>query len=234
MKYLWVGFLLFLFSATVSAQQNDWANFGKYTEQNKSVKPGTVVFLGNSITEGWASSRPDFFKKNNFTGRGISGQTSSQMLIRFRKDVVELKPAAVVILAGTNDIAQNTGYISLENILGNIRSMVEIAKANGIRPVLCSVLPACEFGWRKEIKPATEVTTLNAMIKVYAQENNLPYVDYHSALKDEGDCLPKKYADDGVHPNAAAFEIMESLVLKTLQQPTTPRRPIRRTRTRSV
>ena len=231
MRYLLICSLAFIFSYNAFAQQNDWANFGKYAEQNKEVRPGTVVFMGNSITEGWASLRPDFFKKNNFTGRGISGQTSSQMLVRFRKDVLELKPRAVVILAGTNDIAQNNGYISLENILGNIRSMVEIARANGVRPVLCSVLPACEFGWRKEIKtPAQEVATLNAMIKVFAQENNLQYVDYHSALKDGGNCLPKKFADDGVHPNAAAFTIMEELVLKALQQPPMQRRPIRRSR----
>src|SRR5580765_2917486 len=132
-------------------RKNDPANFEKYADANTSVKPGSVVFMGNSITEGWARQRPDFFSANNYTGRGISGQTSSQMLVRFRQDVISLKPKAVVILAGINDIAQNIGFISLENILGNIMSMAELAKANGIKPILCSVLPAAAFPWRKEI-----------------------------------------------------------------------------------
>lgn len=190
----------------------DWANFGKYAAANKTIKSGTVVFMGNSITEGWAAQHPDFFKNNHYTGRGISGQTSSQMLVRFRQDVVDLKPIAVVILAGTNDIAQNTGYISLENILGNIISMVELAKANHIKPILCSVLPAYQFGWRKELQPADDIIKLNNMIKAYAQKNYLPYIDYHAALKDDRNGLPEKYAKDGVHPTDAAYRIMEQMV----------------------
>ncbi|MCU7693557.1 SGNH/GDSL hydrolase family protein [Haoranjiania flava] len=202
----------------LSAQDSntDWANFAKYAEANKTVSPGTVVFLGNSITEGWANTHPQFFKQNNYTGRGIGGQTSSQMLVRFRADVINLKPKAVVILAGTNDIARNTGYIALENILGNIISMCEIAKANNVRAVLCSALPAYQFSWRKELQPAKDIITLNAMIKDYAQKNNITYVDYHSALKDERDGLPEKYAGDGVHPNSDAYLIMENLVQKAL------------------
>lgn len=215
---LWGLFLVFIaFSQT---QKYDWANFGKYEEANKSEAKGGVVFLGNSITEGWAAQRPEFFKSNNYICRGISGQTSAQMLVRFRADVIELKPTTVVILAGTNDIAQNNGYISLKNILGNIISMAELAKANNINVVLCSVLPATEYGWRKEIKPVDDIIQLNQMIKEYATQNKIPYVDYHSALKDERNGLPQKYADDGVHPNKEGYAIMEVLVKNTIGKKT--------------
>lgn len=209
--------LFFLLSLMVinlsnAQQKTDWANFGKYEEANKTAPKGGVVFMGNSITEGWVNTHPEFFSKNNYIGRGISGQVSSQMLVRFRRDVIDLKPKAVVILAGTNDIAQNNGYISLENTLGNIISMCELAKANNIRPILCAVLPAYEFGWRKELKPADEVIALNKMIKAYADDNKITYVDYHSAMKDERNGLPEKYARDGIHPTPAGYAIMESLV----------------------
>lgn len=198
--------------ACFAQQKNDWANFARYEEANKTTIKGGVVFMGNSITEGWASQHPDFFTKNNYIGRGISGQVSSQMLVRFRQDVINLKPKAVAILAGTNDIAQNNGYISLQNVMGNIISMCELAKANKIRVILCSVLPAYQFGWRKELQPANDIIELNKMIKAYALANKISYVDYHTALKDERDGLPEKYAKDGVHPNSDAYLIMEKLV----------------------
>ena len=208
-----------IFLALISFAQNqkhDWANFGKYEEANKATQKGAVVFMGNSITQGWAEKRPEFFKDNNYIGRGISGQTSSHMLVRFRRDVIDLKPTAVVILAGTNDIALNNGQISLNNVLGNIISMAELAKANNIDVVLCSVLPASGFSWRKEVSPANDIIQLNQMIKYYADQNKIPYVDYHSALKDENNGLPKKFAGDGVHPNVDAYKIMEQLVQKAL------------------
>ena len=126
--------------------------------------------MGNSITEVWANMRPDFFKNNSFVGRGISGQTTPQMLVRFRQDVIDLKPEAVVILAGTNDIAGNTGPMTLEMILGNIQSMAELAHANGIKVILCSVLPAYDYPWRPGLKPNVKIPALNEMIKAYAKE----------------------------------------------------------------
>lgn len=197
---------------SIAQQKNDWANFSKYEEANKIAPRGAVVFMGNSITEGWVNTSPDFFKNNNYIGRGISGQVSSQMLVRFRRDVIDLKPRAVVILSGTNDIAQNNGFITLENTLGNIISMVELAKANNIKVILCSVLPAFEFGWRKELKPADDVVALNRMIKKYADANKIPYLDYHTAMKDERNGLPEKYAKDGIHPTPEGYDLMEKLV----------------------
>lgn len=217
-KTILLSVIILLVSVIYAQQKTDWANFARYEEANKTVIPGGVVFMGNSITEGWAKMHPDFFVNNNYVGRGISGQTSSQMLVRFRRDVIDLKPATVVILAGTNDIAQNTGYISLYNILGNIISMAELAKINNIKVVLCSVLPAYQFGWRKELQPADDIITLNKMIKNYALQNKIPYVDYHSALKDDRNGLPEKYAKDGVHPTDEAYVIMEKLVKSALGQ----------------
>lgn len=218
-KRLLLTFQLLLVSIGVFSQQkNDWANFSKYEEANKTAPHGAVVFMGNSITEGWVRAHPDFFKINNYIGRGIGGQVSSQMLVRFRRDVIELMPRAVVILAGTNDIAQNSGYISLDNIMSNIKSMCELAKANNIQPVLCSVLPASEFRWRKEIQPASDIVTLNRLIKAYADANKFAYVDYHTAMKDDRNGLPAKYAEDGVHPTSAGYDVMEKLVQQALNQ----------------
>ena len=197
----------------------DWAGFGRYAEANKSVKtPPLAVLMGDSITDAWVKKTPsDFFKKNNIVGRGISGQVSSQMLVRFRRDVLDLKPKYVAILAGTNDIAQNQGYISVENIFGNIVSMVEIAKANGVVPVVCSILPANKYPWRKEIKPVPMVKKLNEMLKDYCEKNSVIYVDYFTKLVDDKDGLPKKYANDGIHPTPDGYAIMEEILIKNLK-----------------
>lgn len=212
-------FIIILFSTMSKAQ--DFANFGKYQKQNQEVISQNIVpnsvLMGDSITEGWFATNPGFFTKNNFVGRGIGGQVTSQMLLRFREDVIKLKPKRVIILAGTNDIAENQGPISLDKVFGNIVSMAELAKANNIKVVLCSVLPAYDFPWRKDMKPADKVIALNKMIKDYAQKNNITYVDYHNALKNEKNGLPKEIAEDGIHPNKSGYEKMEAILMKTLK-----------------
>ena len=220
---------IFLLSAsTVFAQEKpskkrDWAQFYYYEKSNakyhNSGNYPDVVFLGNSITQGWAGKCKDFFKKNNFAGRGIGGQTTSEMLVRFRRDVIELKPRAVVIMAGINDIAQNNGEISLENIMGNIVSMCELAKLHKIKVLLCSVTPAYEFRWRKSIDPKESVIRLNEMLKEYAKKNKLTYVDYYSALIDERGGMNRKYHKDEVHPNTLCYaEVLQPIVLKAINK----------------
>lgn len=197
---------------------NDWPNIQRYADDNKKIisasSENRVVFMGNSITEGWKNADLSFFINNPYLDRGISGQTTPQMLVRFREDVINLKPAAVVILAGINDIAQNTGYIPLEDTYGNIISMAELAKANNIKAVLCSVLPAYDFPWRPGLQPAEKVIRLNEMLKAYSLKNNMVYVDYFSAMKDERNGLPASLSKDGVHPNLDGYKIMEPLVQK--------------------
>ena len=202
-------------SMAVSAQ--DWAQFGRYESANEEVtKRPKAVLMGDSITDGWFFADPAFFTENNFIGRGISGQTTSHMLVRFRRDVVDHAPKYVLILAGTNDIAKNNGDITLENTLGNIISMCEIAKANKIIPIICSVLPADRFGWRPGMKPAEDIVKLNEMLKEYADSEKIKYIDYYSVLPDENGGLPKQHAEDGVHPNLSCYKIMEKIVLETL------------------
>ena len=210
--------LVALASVSVSyAQYKDWAKFERYQEKNAQVTSRPrAVFMGDSITDNWAKKDGDFFVTNNFIGRGISGQTTSHMLVRFRRDVIDLQPKYVVILAGTNDIAKNNGEISLENILGNIISMCELARAHKIKPILCSILPAAAYRWRPAVKPAEDIVRLNAMIQRYAKENRIPYVDYHSVLKDENNGLPEVHAADGVHPNVECYRIMEKIILQYL------------------
>jgi lysophospholipase L1-like esterase len=201
--------------------KNDWPNLQKYAMENKNLtskQPNSkrVVLMGDSITEFWQPSYPDFYTQNGFINRGISGQTTPQMLLRFRSDVIELQPEAVVILAGINDIAENTGPISLEATMGNIISMVELAKANNIKVVLCSVLPANVFWWNANILPADKVIALNNLIKGYAKKNSITYIDYYSPMVDSQKGLDKKWADDGVHPNAAGYKLMEPLLIKAV------------------
>ena len=219
-KILFLLMLVFCISG-VKAQKHEFANWKRYEKANKELgEPGRkekrVVLMGNSITDGWPGTRPDFFKKNKLIGRGIGGQTTSHMLVRFRRDVIELNPRAVVIMAGINDIALNNGKITHENILGNIISMCELAKFHKIRPVLCSCLPAASFKWRPDLTPAEDIKRLNEMIKAYAKANKILYVDYYSAFVDEQGGLPTKYAKDGVHPNLEAYKIMEQILLRYL------------------
>ena len=201
----------------------DWAKFGYYQEKNAEIadRVGKIdaVFMGNSITNGWARKDPAFFEKNNFVGRGISGQTTSEMLVRFRRDVLDLKPRCVVIMAGINDIAMNNGIISHENIMGNIESMCELAKLHKIKVILCSVTPSRQFRWRKELTPAEDIKRLNEMIRSYAAKNKIHYVDYHSALTEADGGMPLKWAKDGVHPNLECYvTVMEPMVLKAVNK----------------
>lgn len=197
----------------------DWAKFSRYQEANAALTEAPdVVFMGNSITANWAKFRPEFFSSNNYAGRGISGQTSSQMLVRFRQDVLELKPKVVVILAGTNDIALNNGPITLPQIVGNIASMCELAEHNGIDVVLCSVLPCKAYRWRKEVAPAPLIIEFNGLIKAYAQSKGYRYVDYHSAMTDAEGGLPIELSEDGCHPNVEGYLIMERVLGEALNQ----------------
>ena len=190
-----------------------WANYERYAEANKTVSNPIAVFMGNSITDNWARMRPDFFKNNNFVGRGISGQVTAQMLARFRTDVLNLHPQVVVIMAGTNDIARNDKYVPVEGIAGNIISMVELAQAHGIKPIILSILPAAKYMWRPEITESTQmILQVNAMLESYARLNGITYIDYFNLLKDENNALPQKYAVDGVHPNDECYGIMEPIV----------------------
>jgi len=229
MKYILAStcltFLLFL-SPAIFAQKdsmknelnekNDWPNLRRYRDENAKLKSSPaaarVVFMGNSITDGWIGKRPDFFAGKPYADRGISGQTTPQMLVRFRQDVIDLHPEVVVILAGINDIAGNTGPSSLGMIEDNLSSMAQLGKANGIKVVLCSVLPAYSFPWQPGIDPVPQIIELNKWIKNFAQKNHFIYVDYYNAMVDERKGLPKKYSEDGVHPTEAGYKIMEPIV----------------------
>lgn len=203
----------------VQERTEDWARYSHYEEKNKQTERPKIVFMGNSITRGWYAQHPEFFEENNYAGRGIGGQTTYQMLARFQSDVVDLHPKAVVILAGTNDLASNCGVISPKHIVQNIKSMCEIAKANKIRPILCSVLPVYQYNWNKERGiVADKVKELNALIEAYAKQNGITYVDYYSALVDERGGLPEEIAKDGVHPNMNGYTKMEATIRPILQK----------------
>jgi len=172
--------------------------------------------MGDSITEFWLQENRDFFKAKPYINRGISGQTTPQMLIRFRADVIHLKPKAVVILAGGNDIAGNTGNSTLTMIMNNLISMVELAKSNQIQVLICSLLPVNYFYWNPKEKPADTVIALNKMIQEYAVANEILFVDYYSALVDDKKGLNSPFSEDGVHPNQAGYLVMEPIIEKAI------------------
>ena len=215
---------LVLFANFIKAQEKeDWANFEKYASSNAIVKTlptskRKVVFMGNSITEGWVREDSSFFRNNGFIGRGISGQVTSQMLVRFRQDVIALQPQAVVILAGTNDIAGNNGIISLENIFGNIVSMAELAKAHGIKVVISSVLPASDYPWSPGKSPNIQIPKINTMLENYCRKNGIVYADYYKKMANSKNGLDKELSKDGVHPTLAGYKIMESVILPVIKK----------------
>lgn len=202
----------------------DYAQFGRYEEADVMLAaqpdPGRVVIMGDSITDNWARMRPGFFASNGIIGRGISGQTTPQMLLRFRRDVIENHAAAVAILAGTNDIAGNNGPTPLQEIVDNIASMCDLAKANGVRALICSVLPAHRYPWSPEMRPDIEIPRLNEMLKELAAKNGCTYVDFFAAMVDprpeNENGLSRKLARDGVHPTDEGYEIMERVLLDNL------------------
>lgn len=207
------------------AQKNDIANLARYAKENAALpqlskKEKRVVFMGNSITEGWVRTHPDFFKTNGYIGRGISGQTSYQFLLRFREDVIKLSPALVVINAGTNDVAENTGPYNEDYTFGNIVSMVELAKIHKIKVILTSVLPAASFQWNTAIKDSSrKIESLNARIADYAKANKIPFVDYYGPMVwGENRELNPAYANDGVHPTSAGYDVMEPLIKKAIEE----------------
>jgi len=219
MTHLNKFFLLLTMMTAVAlmAEAQDWANLNRFREENEKLAPARtcedrVVFMGNSITAGWITQVPEFFSGRAYINRGISGQTTPQMLVRFRQDVIHLHPKVVVILAGINDIAGNTGPSTLEMIEDNLHSMTELAQANGIQVVLCSVLPAYDFPWRPGQEPAENVVELNRRIQAYASKVGAVYCDYFSAMADERNGLPKELSEDGVHPNKAGYAVMAPIV----------------------
>ena len=208
---------------TPDRTKTDWAYLERYRADNATLGPprpgeNRVVFMGNSITDGWAKYFPTMFPNKPYIGRGIGGQTTPQMLVRFRQDVIALKPAVVVILAGTNDIAGNTGPSTLEMIEDNLASMAELARANGIQVVLSSVLPVYDYPWRPGLEPAPKIVALNAWMKQYAASHGAVYLDYHSAMADERQGMKADLASDGVHPNEAGYRIMAPLAEKAIAE----------------
>lgn len=212
-------------ACTTTYAQNDWGNIGRYAEANHQLATQAdngkrVVLIGNSITDGWPGTHPEFFETNGLIGRGISGQTSYQFLVRFRDDVVNLHPAIVVINVATNDIAENNYPYDQTRTLGNIMTMVEVAQANGIKPILTSVLPTNSFPWRPEISDAaTKVQQLNKAIRQYADSKGIPYVDYHATMADPATGAMKDgLSGDGVHPNADGYTLMEAALLPVIKK----------------
>ena len=224
MRYMkWVSLIFLILSIHQNLQAQDWPNLNRFKKENSKLgSPAKdehrVVFMGNSITEGWKVADPEFFDRTGYINRGIGGQTTPQMLLRFRADVIDLMPKVVVILAGTNDIAGNTGPMTLEEIRDNISSMAELSVANGIKVIISSVLPAYDYSWKPGRTPNIKIPQLNALLKAYADKNNLLYLDYFSAMTDDRNGLPLKYAEDGVHPTKLGYDVMQPMVQKAIKQ----------------
>jgi lysophospholipase L1-like esterase len=219
-KCIFMSILLFT-GLEINAQ--DWPNLERFRAENAALGipakgENRVVFMGNSITQGWKEKRAEFFTNHPYINRGISGQTTPQMLIRFRQDVIALHPKVVVILAGTNDIAGNTGPSTLEMIEDNLASMAELAKANGIKVVLSSVLPVLDYPWKKGLEPAEKIVTLNAWMKAYCEKKGFIYLDYFTPMADERHGMKAELTTDGVHANVAGYKVMEPLVEAAIQQ----------------
>ena len=208
--------------SVIGLSAQNFVHYHWFDGENSTVPAGTrgrVVFMGDSITEGWGTKgTPGFFDNDKMVERGISGEVTAQMVLRFRRDVIDLKPKTVVILCGCNDIALNQGEYNEDYTFGNIVTMVQLAKANKIKPIVCSVLPAAAFPWRPEVKDAPEkVASLNARLREYCAKNHIKYVDYFPAMvAEDGVSLNPNYTNDGIHPTLPGYEVMESIILKAL------------------
>lgn len=220
MKKIFIATLLGLFAVTALAQRpdlNSAARLDRYKKANADAPQGAVIFAGNSITEGWPRTRPDFFSDNNFLGRGISGQTSLGLLLRFRQDVIDLKPSIVIINIGTNDIACNNGPYQHQLTFDCIKSMAELANYHGIKVILSSVLPVKQYKWNTSVTDAPEkIAALNAAIKAFAVENGFGYIDYFTPMAEPDGALKAAYGNDGVHPNKDGYIVMEQEALKVI------------------
>jgi lysophospholipase L1-like esterase len=211
------------FARMLADQMQDWNQLGRYHKDNlqlqsKPAEPGRVVFLGDSITDGWKLDQS--FPGKPYVNRGIGGQTTPQMLARFYRDVINLKPAAVVILAGTNDIARNTGPQTAEMIQDNFRAMAELAEMHGIRIILCSVTPVSDYARSRQSaqRPPSDILILNGWLKTYAKEINALYVDYFPAMADTAGFLKKDISEDGLHPNQKGYDIMAPIVESAIEK----------------
>ena len=202
---------------TTQAENSDWANLGYYKKRNRELgltgeNEKRIVFMGDSITEEWSNLYPEFFSGKNYINRGIGGQTTPQMLIRFKPDAIDLKPDVIVILAGTNDIAGNTGPSTVRMITDNIFSMAELAKAHEIKVVLASILPVYQYSWADDVlDPPSIVDSVNSKIKEYVENQGLIYLDYYSSMVDDQKGLKLDYTGDGVHPNEAGYKVMSAI-----------------------
>ncbi len=217
-KLFLLSFILNLCMICYAQDITTTTNLEKYKDA-PVPDPLKVVFIGNSITQGWVDNRPEFFTSNNYAGRGISGQTSPQLLLRFQQDVIALAPQAVVINIGTNDIAMNTGEYSPQFTFDCIKSMTELADYHGIKVILSSILPVYQYGWRPEVKDVPEkIDALNAQIKAFADTKGFAYIDYNTPMKDERGGLKSQYTEDGVHPTKDGFECMEIIAQKVIDK----------------
>ena len=202
---------------TTQAENSDWANLGYYEKRNRELglpdeNEKRIVFMGDSITEEWSLLYPEFFSGKNYINRGIGGQTTPQMLIRFKPDAIDLKPYAIIILAGTNDIAGNTGPSTVRMITDNIFSMAELAKAYDIIVVLASILPVYQYSWVDDVlDPPSMIDSVNSKIKEYVENQGLVYLDYYSSMVDDRKGLKLDYTGDGVHPNEAGYKVMSAI-----------------------
>jgi len=215
--------LMGCFSQEKKSAEQDWPNLKYYRSKNLKLSPPSkkekrVVFMGNSITEGWPTLQPEFFEGKSYINRGISGQTTPQMLIRFRQDVIDLQPKLVLILAGINDIAGNTGPSNVTMITNNIISMAELAKSNKIKVIICSILPAKDFPWNPGMNPPPKILSANQILRSYALTNGIDYLDYYSSMVDKNNALIDEYGSDGVHPNKKGYEVMSLLAEKEINR----------------
>lgn len=203
-------------AAIAQARGRDWAELCRYRAANAALsRPARVVFMGDSITDFWVVAQPDFFV-DGVVDRGVSGQTTPQMLLRFRNDVIALQPKIVHIMAGTNDVAGNTGPTTEADYHGAIQSMVELAQAHQIQVVLASIPPAEKIGWRPEMQPVPEIRRLNAWLRAYAAQKGLLFIDYYEALATPDGAFRPDLSNDGVHPNMKGYAVMRSLAAPAL------------------